>query len=103
MSNKQTVEQGAAVVKTVERTPVKKAGESGTLVYVGPTVPGIVQENTVLNNGIPNRVMEKMAEIPAMKTLLIPVHKLAEAKKALRQQDSAESVCYVKVSEGIGR
>ena len=58
-----------AKVKKTEQT-------AGTVVYVGPTVPGVANQNTFYSNGIPTPLTEAIAKNPAMGGLVIPLDQL---------------------------
>lgn len=66
-----------AKAKKTERT-------AGTVVYVGPTVPGVANQNTFYSNGIPTPLTEAIAKNPAMGGLVIPLDQLPDAMKKLR-------------------
>lgn len=66
-----------AKVKKTEQT-------AGTVVYVGPTVPGVANQNTFYSNGIPTPLTEAIAKNPAMGGLVIPLDQLPDAMKKLR-------------------
>ena len=57
---------------------------TGTVVYVGPTVPGVANQNTFYSNGIPAPLTEAIAKNPAMGGLVIPLDQLPDAMKKLR-------------------
>lgn len=57
---------------------------AGTVVYVGPTVPGVANQNTFYSNGIPTPLTEAITKNPAMGGLVIPLDQLPDAMKKLR-------------------
>lgn len=57
---------------------------AGMVVYVGPTVPGVANQNTFYSNGIPTPLAEAIAKNPAMGGLVIPLDQLPDAMKKLR-------------------
>lgn len=57
---------------------------AGTVVYVGPTVPGVANQNTFYTNGIPAPLAEAIAKNPSMDGLVIPLDQLPDAMKKLR-------------------
>ena len=57
---------------------------AGTVVYVGPTVPGVANQNTFYSNGIPTPLTEAIAKNPAMGGLVIPLDQLPDAMKKPR-------------------
>lgn len=63
----------------------KNSGQTaGTVVYVGPTVPGVANQNTFYTNGIPTPLAEAIVKQPAMEGLVVPLEQLPEAMKNLR-------------------
>lgn len=59
----------------------KKA--AGTVVYCGPTIPGVAKQYTFYNNGIPAPLEEAIQKNPAMGGLVIPLDQLPDAMKKL--------------------
>lgn len=57
---------------------------AGTVVYVGPTVPGVANQNTFYSNGIPAPLAEAIAKNPTMGGLVIPLDQMPDAMKKLR-------------------
>ena len=57
---------------------------AGTVVYVGPTVPGGANQNTFYSNGSRTRLTGAVAKNPAMGGLVIPMDQLPDAMKKLR-------------------
>lgn len=71
------------------------------VIYIGPTIKGVVVENTVFSNGLPKELNERMEKVPAMKSLLVKVEDLARAKRYVNLEGSAENMCYKKVIESM--
>ena len=71
----------------------------GTVVYIGPELPGIAKRYTVYNNGLPKTLEEKIKEEPIFASLVIPVKKLAQANIELAKEGSAFHVLYKKASK----
>ncbi len=69
-----------------------------TVVYMGPEIPGTVSTGAVFCNGLPERLGEAVGEMPPLKMLLVPVGKIANAKKELKMEGSAIRVCYEKAA-----
>lgn len=63
--------------KTAER-------ETSTVVYCGPTIPGVAKRFTVYQNGLPAQLEEKAAAIPEIRGLLISMPDLPDAMHHLR-------------------
>lgn len=58
----------------------------GTVVYCGPSVPGIAKQFTFYTNGLPASLAAAIREYPPMEGLLVPLDRLPEAMKALNGQ-----------------
>lgn len=101
--NEQVTEQPKVTAVTVNKAESKntKVAPVQQLIYVGPTIKGIVVENTVFRNGLPEELKKKMEEVPAMKSLLVGVDNLAKVKAAMNRESSAESLCYKKILESM--
>lgn len=85
-------------VKQPESKAAKaKEKEKRTLVYIGPSIKNLVSSGTVYNNGVPEALIQEMKEQPVIKSLLVPVEELAEARKELAQPGSALKIIYDKV------
>lgn len=83
--------------KTERNKSVVAAEQKKTLVYIGPSIKNVVSTGTVYNNGLPVKVMKEIEKQPIIKSLVIPVDKLAAAQKELATQGSALAVIYEKV------
>jgi hypothetical protein len=62
----------------------KKAEQTATVVYVGPSIPGVANQFTFYREGIPTALAEAIRGTPAMEGLVIPLEQLPEAMKMLR-------------------
>ena len=107
MSKKKIAAETSAVVVTAEETasmepatetvaevvqPVKM-----TVIYIGPTIPNVVQASTIFKDGVLSATMQKcVEEKPYIKKLLVPMKELPAAMKELKGE-SAISNIYRKV------
>ena len=62
----------------------KKAEQATTVVYCGPSIPGVAKQYTAYTNGIPTALAEAIVKQPAMEGLVVPLEQLPEAMKNLR-------------------
>lgn len=62
--------------------------------YVGPTLPGIVKEGTVYENGSNGTLMQACKKMPALTDMIVTVDALPEALRELKIPDSALTVKY---------
>ena len=50
----------------------KKAEQATTVVYCGPSIPGVAKQYTAYTNGIPTALAEAIVKQPAMEGLVVP-------------------------------
>ena len=100
--NKKTTE--TEVVVTAEETVTEKPAakeKTITVMYIGPSIPNVVQASTVFKDGIlPETLKKCVEEKPYMKKLLVPLAELPAAMKELKG-NSALSTIYRKVKNEI--
>lgn len=73
--------------------------EKKTVVYLGPSIPNIVAENSIFRGELPEKIQNIQKELPVIKILFVPIEKLIAAKKELTENNSAKAICYNKVLE----
>ena len=72
----------AAVKATTKKTVTNTKRE--TVMYIGPTVRGVVINGTLFKDGkLPALVEKRTEEMPVLQSLFVPVSKLAEAQREL--------------------
>lgn len=59
---------------------------TGTVVYCGPTIPGVAKQNTFYTNGIPASLAEAIKKNPSLGGLVVPLDQLPDAMKKLNGQ-----------------
>ena len=64
----------------------KPAAEAGTLVYCGPTIPGVAKQFTSYQGGIPEALAAAQKQTPVLRALTIPLDQLPEAMKQLEMK-----------------
>lgn len=75
------------------------AEKSTDVIYVGPSISGIIRHSTVFKDGIlPDGVTRCIEQLPAMKRLFVETDRLAEAAKELNRKQSALNVIYAMVA-----
>jgi len=84
-------------VKTEVKTEVKSEAESKpeSLMYVGPTVPGIGIQNRVYTE-IPDTALEAAKAEPEIRNLFISIPDYPEANRQLREQKGYVFSAYTK-------
>lgn len=84
--------------KAVEQQKVRKE----TVVYMGPSINGVIETGTAMNDKYPDRFAEILKSNSYFSGLLIPVGKLNDAKKELRRQGSELDMLYKQAIRIIG-
>ena len=64
------------------------------MVYIGPTLPNIIQTGASYSAGYPPKVAA------AVKHMMVPAEQLAEAKKEVRNPESALGMIYRRAEKG---
>ena len=60
----------------------KKAEQTaGSVVYCGPTVPGVAVQYTVYTNGTPTALAEAIKKKPILGGLVVPLDQLPEVRR----------------------
>lgn len=73
---------------------------SKTMVYIGPSVEGIVMTGTAFTGGYPPRVQGLLNKEPYMTDLFVSAAALAESRKTLRDPESRLNLLYRKAEKG---
>lgn len=89
-----TETQDTSAVKARSKTAMKRTEQ---VMYIGPSIKGVASTNTIFNNGLPDRLIQKIGEEPVIGTLIVPVKDLAEARKEINEPASAIRACYEQV------
>ena len=62
----------------------KKAEQATTVVYCGPSIPGVAKQYTAYTNVIPSALSKAIVKLPAKKSQKGRLEQLPEAMKNLR-------------------
>lgn len=73
---------------------------NNTLVYIGPTITGVVKEGTAFTSGLPESLKDMMKENPLLNRMVVSVNNLAEAMNEVRDSGSALNAIYNKILGG---
>lgn len=92
----------AAVQQKAKKKEAAKSPmwDGKTVMYVGPTIRGVAAEGSLFKNGLPELLKNEMEKQPAIRDLIVPVDRLAEANKELAMPGSALAAVYRKVEKG---
>lgn len=98
VSETTATEAVAAVTEAVIKKPAAKAQ---TVMYIGPSIPNVVQTSTVFKDGVlPGPLKKCVEEKPYMKKLLVPIKELPAAMKELNGSSALNSI-YRRVKNEI--
>lgn len=65
---------------------IKSVEGPGTLVYCGPTIPGVAKQYTFYRGGIPAALKTAQKRKPVLAALTIPLEQLPEAMQQMDQK-----------------
>lgn len=84
-------------VEETAETTTESAEETTSAVeikaYIGPTIPGVAR-GTVFNNGISETLKKAAEDMPAFKSLIVPLSELNKAQTELQDKNSARARMY---------
>lgn len=84
-----------AVQKEETTAPAKK-----NLMYVGPTITGVIVHSTVYKDGVlPEKVLKCIETLPAMRSLFVDLATMPKVVKQINHGEGAVSAIYQKVKE----
>ncbi|SHM81793.1 hypothetical protein SAMN02746066_03407 [Anaerosporobacter mobilis DSM 15930] len=89
-----TLEESTSNEKVSKKQPKQ-------VVYVGPTIPGVIKTNTIFNNGIDERVAERIMIQPELGGLLIDINNLSDAQRQIALKKGAYYSLYSKVKNSL--
>lgn len=69
------------------------------VIYIGPSIVGVATKGTVYKNGLTPQMDRAVKELQALNTLLVEIGKITQARKDLKNKESAVSICYAKAEE----
>ncbi len=86
--------------KTEKKPAAAAAKKQGNLMYLGPTIVGVVRHSVVFKDGVlPEKVKNCIKELPMMEKLFVEVENIPEAIKELNKQQSALGTIYTQVKK----
>lgn len=91
----------STTTEVVEEPVVEPAVKKETKIYVGPTIPGVVKNNTVFNNGVDDRVTERIKQQPELKGLLIDINNLSDAQRQITLRKGAYYSLFSKIKGSL--
>lgn len=80
------------------------AKKQGNLMYLGPTITGVVRHSTIFKNGIlPQKLDKCVEEFPAMKKLLVSMDEISRVTKELMKEQSALATIYAQTDKKFNK
>lgn len=86
------------VVRSKDSTTSKKSAAKESMMYVGPTIPGVAIQNTVYTE-MPEALEEAQKECPEFGNLYLPIMKYAMAEQMIRKKNGYIYTAYKKALE----
>lgn len=71
-----------------------KKKKSVTKIYVGPTIRGIADKNTIFSDGIPKEAEELKKKLPIFGNLFVPVIDAPKAQKMIKEKKGYAYTAY---------
>lgn len=71
-----------------------------TKIYIGPSIPGVVQTGASFSGGYPPMVAAALKAQPFLQELMVVSGELAQAKKETRNSESRLGMLYRKAEGG---
>ena len=88
-------------MSAAKKTPAKK---QGNLIYLGPTITGVVRHSTIFKNGVlPEKLNKCVEEFPAMKKLLVSTEEISMVTKELMKEQSATATIYAQTDKKFNK
>lgn len=80
------------------KTPAVKKEQQENLMYLGPTITGVVRHSTIFKNGVlPQKVTECIEQLPMMRKLFVVTDDAPAAIKELSKEQSVLKTIYSQV------
>lgn len=80
------------------------AKKQSNLMYLGPTITGVVRHSTIFKNGVlPKKLTECVEQFPAMKKLIVPMEDIPAVTKELNKEQSALGTIYSQAAKKFNK
>ncbi len=71
--------------------------EHERVMYIGPTIHGVVRNGAVFSGGIPKTLERLTEEKPVMKHLIVPLSGIVQAKKEISTEGTVAAVAWQRI------
>lgn len=83
-----------------ETTAGQKKEEVQDLMYLGPSIVGVIRHSTVFKNGmLPEKAKDCIKELPMMEKLFVPIGDMPKAVKEIKKDQSVLHTIYIQVAK----
>lgn len=83
------------------KKPKKAVEPTESVVYCGPTIPGVAKQYTVYMAGVVSPMLATAAEIsPTIQGLIVPLDQLPIAMRQMREQSGSIYTLYRRADQG---
>ena len=73
--------------------------ENKKVMYLGPTIRGVVKNGAVFEGGIPKNLEKIAGKKPIIQNLIVPLENIVDVSKNIRVEGTAEAIAFDKIVE----
>lgn len=73
--------------------------ENKKVMYLGPTIRGVVKNGAVFEGGIPKNLEKIAGKKPIIQNLIVPLENIVDVSKNIRVEGTAEAIALDKIAE----
>lgn len=73
--------------------------ENKKVMYLGPTIRGVVKNGAVFEGGIPKNLEKIAGKKPIIQNLIVPLENIVDVSKNIRVEGTAEAITFDKIAE----
>lgn len=73
--------------------------ENKKVMYLGPTIRGVVKNGAVFEGGIPKNLEKIAGKKPIIQNLIVPLENIVDVSKNIRVEGTAEAIVFDKIAE----
>ena len=73
--------------------------ENKKVMYLGPTIRGVVKNGAVFEGGIPKNLEKIAGKKPIIQNLIVPLENIVDVSKNIRVEGTAEAIAVDKIAE----
>lgn len=78
----------------------KPDAPGASVVYCGPTIPGVAKQYTIYSNGVAPALAAAADAHPVIRGLIVPLDELPEAMRQLRERSGSIFTLYRSAAQG---